>query len=194
LKPDADIKFATTLLKDALEINGIGAKTSAGYGWFEVDIEREERIKRQTAAKTAELEKQKAIAEAEVAKKAEYIKKIKALKDQQDAESAAKQAATKAKQNAALESDLSQTLSETKKFSDIINHMDTAAKAGKKYSPEELDALKGFIKSCVDSANKKEKKKFVDMNKHWKRIKTWVGHELTQAWFKELKKSKKNIT
>ncbi len=35
LKTDADLDFAEKSLKDALTTNGIGAKTAAGYGWFE---------------------------------------------------------------------------------------------------------------------------------------------------------------
>lgn len=46
LKADADSEFAKDMLKNALEINGVGAKTSAGYGWFEKNIQ---------AAKNAEI-------------------------------------------------------------------------------------------------------------------------------------------
>ncbi len=35
LKPDADLDFAESALRNALTLNGVGAKTAAGYGWFE---------------------------------------------------------------------------------------------------------------------------------------------------------------
>lgn len=41
------LEFAETCLREALAENGVGAKTAAGYGWFEEDKEVEERIEKQ---------------------------------------------------------------------------------------------------------------------------------------------------
>jgi len=50
------LDFARNALKDACEIHGLGAKTAAGYGWFETDAQAEERAakEREELAKEAE--------------------------------------------------------------------------------------------------------------------------------------------
>ena len=39
---EGDLEFAAECLKKALSENGVGAKTAAGYGWFEILIEKSE--------------------------------------------------------------------------------------------------------------------------------------------------------
>jgi CRISPR type III-B/RAMP module RAMP protein Cmr6 len=55
LKASADLSFAAGMLTSSLEVNGIGAKTSAGYGWFMEDPEVSEQVR----AKLAEEEQKK---------------------------------------------------------------------------------------------------------------------------------------
>lgn len=51
IKNKADVNFAKQMLKEALEVNGIGTKTSAGYGWFEENCALREKIKKQEEEK-----------------------------------------------------------------------------------------------------------------------------------------------
>lgn len=52
---DAMVQRALILIQEALELNGIGSKTSAGYGWFSIDEELTK--KRKDEEREAELEK-----------------------------------------------------------------------------------------------------------------------------------------
>ena len=57
LKPEADVAWMKKMLKQALRDNGIGAKTSAGYGWLDDGLSKEERDKLEKLAQI-EAEKQ----------------------------------------------------------------------------------------------------------------------------------------
>ena len=186
LKREADTCFAEKMLKEALEINGIGAKTSAGYGWFEEDLERLERIRKEAEEKATILAAANAEQERIAKNRADQDAINECIAQEKQSKIDNENAEQEAKQKAALEGNLAEGLKD-KSFSDIINLMDTANKAGKEYTDEELDCLKQFIKDCISSANKKDKKKFRDAKKdYWKRLGGWLGHELKNQWFKEI--------
>ncbi len=54
------LEFARDALREACEIHGLGAKTAAGYGWFEPDAQAEERAVKEREAREAERKRQEA--------------------------------------------------------------------------------------------------------------------------------------
>ncbi|MGL4854712.1 MAG: type III-B CRISPR module RAMP protein Cmr6 [Lentisphaeria bacterium] len=98
LKKSADLAWTKKMLKEALEINGIGAKTAAGYGWFVEDAETAKREeKKRVEAKIAAENAQKAAAEkARVASLSPEEQEIEVLKNFMDKfKEAVKEIATK---------------------------------------------------------------------------------------------------
>ncbi len=53
LRADADLDFAENALRLALALNGVGAKTAAGYGWFEDSPEGDLKLRRKAEIATA---------------------------------------------------------------------------------------------------------------------------------------------
>jgi len=56
------LEFAENALREACEIHGLGAKTAAGYGWFEFDEQATQRMTEEKAAKAEADAKAKALA------------------------------------------------------------------------------------------------------------------------------------
>lgn len=77
---EAELKFAKECLIKALTENGVGAKTSAGYGWFEWSEELEKEYSKKMENEKAQRDREQ--------RKAELSRRIAALKDA-DAESSA---------------------------------------------------------------------------------------------------------
>lgn len=86
---DGDLEFAVKYLKEALSENGVGAKTAAGYGWFEIPIVKSELdivkewgyteivTKVQEAAALSSIEAQRCYLERMIKDKASNIRKWK---------------------------------------------------------------------------------------------------------------------
>lgn len=78
--PEKELSLAVGWLKEGLTVHGIGAKTAAGYGWFEIDeaIEAsiaEEKRKQEEEAARREREEKERLKEAEVLAAMDPIKR-----------------------------------------------------------------------------------------------------------------------
>ncbi len=56
------LEFAEQALREACEIHGLGAKTAAGYGWFELDRDAQERIEQERQKREREAAEQERLA------------------------------------------------------------------------------------------------------------------------------------
>ena len=76
-------EFAKKMLKEALEINGIGAKTSAGYGWFTENSSIADKLEKEKAEERAQKQAER---DTEIAIKTNpvqfYLEKITDMEDQ----------------------------------------------------------------------------------------------------------------
>lgn len=95
--PDFDpLKFALKCIRDGLEIDGAGAKTAAGYGWFEEDPVAREKVLREKEKREAEIRERRrletmssedlAVHELGELDRQEFLECIKALPDKEEKE------------------------------------------------------------------------------------------------------------
>lgn len=82
--PSADLIFASTCLAHGLELLGLGAKTNAGYGWFDSSANQQEKCRRAQAAADA-AEKQRTENEKEATQRKQEAEAARIRREQQAA-------------------------------------------------------------------------------------------------------------
>ena len=173
------VKFAMDSLKEGLEIHGIGAKTSAGYGWFEEDpaeMARKEREKEELAEIERRQHEEKVKQEEIALKERERRDEI---KRQEDEAKAKKEALVESGfSNISNEVDLGKILSLGKRLSGAVSGL----------SDRDKNDLQVLLKQSYAATGKKDKKwKHPKKSKDtWKQIKALLGDEMTEKLRVEL--------
>ena len=176
------LKFAKDCLKQALEINGIGAKTAAGYGWFEIDQVAEKMRQRELDIENAE--RVKLIASKMILEEQQLIKDKLAQDRLQEQNNAEKIRQTKI--DSASEAGLA-SLKGVTDFGKINSFCLTLKGTSAVLSDTDSSILFDILKQIISTTSKKEKKKWVKVKKgHWEKVGKLVSSELRASWFQQL--------
>jgi CRISPR type III-B/RAMP module RAMP protein Cmr6 len=175
------VDFAMHCLKQAVEVNGIGAKTNAGYGWFAEDPSVAKAQKIEAALKLKhDRERQRALEQAEQDRlRKEQSARLKAEKE--SAINAQEEARAEAARNASLEElDASATPGDIRAH---VNKM-VNARDSQTLSDTEKETLRKKMQAAIENSNKKQQKRLLNLKRSkelWRDLRNWLGEEIYET-------------